>query len=216
MKKNVMTAIVSGAMVGCLAIGGTFAYLTANSGTVKNTFTGAASLGVEIKETATDKDTYDVTRLGSDTKLADNATESTPWLGAGAADDGFVYSDVVPGAVIAKDVDVQVTENPTPSYLFVKVTGESDQFKTNIDTAKWSEVDATNHIYVRLNDNGGWAVVDSKTSAQQFGVFETVTVASDLTEIPENVQITVTSAIVQATGDITHDDALKAAQDLLN
>lgn len=208
MKKNVMTAIVSGAMVGCLAIGGTFAYLTANSGTVKNTFSGSAALGVQIQETTKDGDTYDVKY--NDTLVGKN-DQATGWLVNGQ-NGGFEYINVVPGAEIKKDVDVKVVQNPTASYLFVKVTGESPDYDLNIG-AEWKLVDAANHIYV-LTENGAWKVVDSSAADQKFDVFDQVTVSKNLTDVDAN-NIVVTGAVVQATGGITEAEATTEAVNLL-
>lgn len=209
MKKNVMTAIVSGAMVGCLAIGGTFAYLTANSGTVKNTFSGSAALGVQIQETTKDGTTYDVKYKNA---LVGATDTSTPWLNGESDEDGFEYINVVPGAEIKKDVDVKVVKNPTASYLFVKVTGESADYDLNIGT-EWKEVDAANHIYV-LTENGAWKVVDSSAADQEFDVFDQVTVSKNLTDVDAN-NIVVTGAVVQATGGITEAEATTEAVNLL-
>lgn len=210
MKKNVMTAIVSGAMVGCLAIGGTFAYLTANSGTVKNTFSGSAALGVKIMETATDDTTYDVEYKGE--KLADGASKSTEWLAEG--NDGFDYINVVPGAVIKKDVDVKVDSNATASYLFVKVTGETADYDLNIGS-EWKLVDADNNIYVLTTDGTAWKVIDADDQEQAIDVFDTVTVNNALTEVKDVNDIVVTGAVVQATGGITEAEAIEAAQGML-
>ena len=210
MKKNVMTAIVSGAMVGCLAIGGTFAYLTANSGTVKNTFSGSAALGVKIMETATDDTTYDVKYDGA--QLADGASKSTEWLASG--EDGFDYINVVPGAVIKKNVDVKVDSNVTASYLFVKVTGETTDYALNIGS-EWKLVDADNNIYVLTTDGTEWKVIDADDQEKAIDVFNTVTVNKDLTEVKDVNDIVVTGAVVQATGGITESEATAEAMNLL-
>lgn len=210
MKKNVMTAIVSGAMVGCLAIGGTFAYLTANSGTVKNTFSGSAALGVKIMETATDDTTYDVEY--KDEKLADGTAKSTDWLASG--EDGFDYINVVPGAVIKKNVDVKVDSNATASYLFVKVTGETADYDLNIGNV-WKEVDSAKHIYVLTTDGTTWKVIDADDQEKAIDVFDTVTVNKNLTEVKDVNDIVVTGAVVQATGGITEAEATTEAVNLL-
>jgi predicted ribosomally synthesized peptide with SipW-like signal peptide len=207
MKKNVMTAVVSGAMVGCLAIGGTFAYLTANSGTVKNTFSGVEAIKTAVMETVKDGETYDVQHDGV---TVENYT--TEWLYEG--NDGVKYINVVPGASIAKDVDVKVDQNETPVYLFVKVTGQSAAAVVNIG-ADWTAVNVDgvgNGIYVWKD----YTAIDSSDAAVVKDVFDTISInsAATLDSIGE-VEIDVAGAIVQANGGNTEADALTAAQELL-
>ena len=208
MKKNVMTAVVSGAMVGCLAIGGTFAYLTANSGTVKNTFSGVEAIKTAVMETVKDGETYDVQHDG---ETVENYT--TEWLYEG--NDGVKYINVVPGASIAKDVDVKVDQNETPVYLFVKVTGQSAAAVATIGD-DWTLVDADdivgNGIYVWKN----YTAIDSSDAAVVKHVFDTININSAATlDSIGSVEIDVTGAIVQANGGNTTTDALTAAQGLL-
>lgn len=207
MKKNVLTAVVSGAMVGCLAIGGTFAFLTANSGTVKNTFSGVEAIKTAVREQVADGDTYDVVNG----QLTVDSYDSN-WLEEGVG--GIKYINVVPGAEINKNVDVKVAENPTPVYLFVKVSGLADTLDANIGN-DWTLVDDLsdgNGIYVYNN----YEVLDSSDADIVKDVFDTVTVAAtaELDEI-NGFEIDVTGAIVQANGGISTDEALELAQDLL-
>ena len=207
MKKNVLTAVVSGAMVGCLAIGGTFAFLTANSGTVKNTFSGVEAIKTAVREQVADGDTYDVVNG----ELTVDSYDSN-WLEEGVG--GIKYTNVVPGAEINKNVDVKVAVNPTPVYLFVKVSGLADTLGANIGD-DWTLVDDLsdgNGIYVYNN----YEVLDSSDEDLVFDVFDTVTVDAnaELDEI-NGFKIDVTGAIVQANGGISTDEALELAQELL-
>lgn len=211
MKKNVLTAVVSGAMVGCLAIGGTFAFLTANSGKVNNTFTGVEAIKTAVREQVVDGDTYDVfSKTGLD--ISDKGYDSG-WLYENEG--GVKYGNVVPGAVINKDVDVKVDKNPTPVYLFIKVSGLADTLTANIDTAVWTHVgdgNDGNGIYVYNN----YEVIDSSKADVVKDVFDTVSVNEDATldEI-KSFSIDVTGAIVQANGGIEKDEAFALAKELL-
>ncbi len=208
MKKNVLTAVVSGAMVGCLAIGGTFAFLTANSGAVKNTFSGVEAIKTAVREQVVDGDTYDV---ASKEGLALDDYDSG-WLYENEG--GVEYTNVVPGAEINKVVDVKVDQNPTPVYLFIKVNGLTDTLTANIG-ANWTHVGEGNDgngIYVYNN----YEVLDSSDEELVFGVFDTVTVNTNavLDEI-NGFKIDVNAAIVQANGGITTNEAYDLAADLL-
>ncbi len=208
MKKNVLTAVVSGAMVGCLAIGGTFAFLTANSGAVKNTFSGVEAIKTAVREQVVDGDTYDV---ASKEGLALDDYDSG-WLYENEG--GVEYTNVVPGAEINKVVDVKVDQNPTPVYLFIKVNGLTDTLTANIG-ANWTHVGEGNDgngIYVYNN----YEVLDSSDEDLVFGVFDTVTVNTNavLDEI-NGFKVDVNAAIVQANGGITTNEAYDLAADLL-
>ncbi len=208
MKKNVLTAVVSGAMVGCLAIGGTFAFLTANSGAVKNTFSGVEAIKTAVREQVVDGDTYDV---ASKEGLALDDYDSG-WLYENEG--GVEYTNVVPGAEINKVVDVKVDQNPTPVYLFIKVNGLTDTLTANIG-ANWTHVGEGNDgngIYVYNN----YEVLDSSDEELVFGVFDTVTVNTNavLDEI-NGFKVDVNAAIVQANGGITTAEAYDLAADLL-
>ncbi len=208
MKKNVLTAVVSGAMVGCLAIGGTFAFLTANSGAVKNTFSGVEAIKTAVREQVVDGDTYDV---ASKEGLSLDDYDSG-WLYENEG--GVEYTNVVPGAEINKVVDVKVDQNPTPVYLFIKVNGLTDTLTANIG-ANWTHVGEGNDgngIYVYNN----YEVLDSSDEELVFGVFDTVTVNTNavLDEI-NGFKVDVNAAIVQANGGITTAEAYDLAADLL-
>ncbi len=208
MKKNVLTAVVSGAMVGCLAIGGTFAFLTANSGAVKNTFSGVEAIKTAVREQVVDGDTYDV---ASKEGLSLDEYDSG-WLYENEG--GVEYTNVVPGAEINKVVDVKVDQNPTPVYLFIKVNGLTDTLTANIG-ANWTHVGEGNDgngIYVYNN----YEVLDSSDEELVFGVFDTVTVNTNavLDEI-NGFKVDVNAAIVQANGGITTAEAYDLAADLL-
>lgn len=206
MKKNVATAIVSGALVGCLAIGGTLAYLTANSGTLTNKFTGASNLNVTISETATDS-TNDTYKVDGAHETGEKASGETG---------GLTYKDVVPGAQVSKDVDVHVKQNDSgvKSYVFIRITGlDNDKLDaTALQTATanggtWVKVDGDDTkqdgIYA-LTENGSLdnlKAIDSSEGDVTLNVFDTINVKTDLKEnISELGEIIVTAQTVQANG----------------
>ena len=201
MKKNVMTAIVSGAMVGCLAIGGTFAYLTANSGKVTNTFSGTAGLGVKIAESADDGDTYDID--------LDNSKGGTATADGGYTIDfgdndgnGIAYKNVVPGAVIDKEVNVKVEKNPTASYLYVTITNANPKYSITERNTKFVLVDGYTDLYVLTDGAGNYVKVNSSESDQVYNVFTTIKADENVTDVADltNNGISVKAFIVQAEG----------------
>ena len=209
MKKNVATAIVSGALVGCLAIGGTFAYLTANSGTVINKFTGAANLDVTISETAqpSSNETYVISEKSDATKQTDGSYATGEK--ASGESGGITYENVVPGAEVNKDVDVHVKQNATKSYVFIKIEGldidELDATELQTLDGTWVKIDGTttqDGVYA-LTEEGSLdnlKVVDSSTGDVTLNVFDTINVNAALTENVTLGNITVTAQTVQANG----------------
>ena len=216
MKKNVATAIISGALVGCLAIGGTFAYLTANSGKVVNTFSGAADLNVTISETAqpSANGTYKI----SETSQADKQADGSYATGekADGAEGGITYTNVVPGAQVNKDVDIHVKQNDTNSYVFVKIEGldNANLEATTLQTVDgtWVKADGTtgqDGVYA-LTVSGSLdelKVIDSTAGDVTLNLFNTINVKSDLAQVVELGNITVTAKTIQANG-VTSQDAL--------
>ena len=125
-KKNVLMMALSLALVAVIAVGGTLAYLTDNTGTMTNTFT-FGKLQVEQKETA------------DGVAVSDGS--------------GHDYENLLPGATVQKDVKIKLVDNKTKAYVYVAVkndnstavqygNGEGDGFKAGV-TNDWKPVTAT-------------------------------------------------------------------------
>ena len=129
-KKNTRKVVILLAalmlLVGC-AIGGTMAWLIAQSNTVTNTFT-VGNITLSLDE--------------SGATAAEGQTDKTMSL------------KMIPGAKIAKDPKVTVGANSEACWLFVEVTKSSnlDTFITyNVNTAsgQWTAVEGTDNVYYR-------------------------------------------------------------------
>lgn len=106
MKKKTLTVAIALVLVVALAVGATYAYLTASSGPVKNTFVvgGAVANGdLKLFEHVANKNTDGSYTLGSDT------TTSNKYI-------------VMPGVNLPKDPTVTVEKASGEYYLFVEVT----------------------------------------------------------------------------------------------
>lgn len=120
MKKKTLTIAIALVLVVALAVGATWAYLTAQTGPVVNTFTVGNIL---------DKDA----EFKLYEHVANKQDDGTYTLGSEIAPDGNAYT-VMPGVNLPKDPTVEVTKNDDGEnayYLFVKVT-EGAGFKSNI------------------------------------------------------------------------------------
>lgn len=149
MKKKTLTVAIALVLVVALAVGATYAYLTASSGPVKNTFVvgGAVANGdLKLFEHVANKNADGSYTLGSDT------ITSNKYI-------------VMPGVNLPKDPTVTVEKASGEYYLFVEVTkgsgfapvtvGEKTgtPLSCNVDTTKWEKLsltgkDANREVYV--------------------------------------------------------------------
>ena len=107
------------------AVGGTLAWLTDNSGPVKNTFT-VGSVAITLDEALTDL--YGVPVSGAD--RIPNATHT----------DGNTYK-LIPGHTYTKDPKITVSSDSENCWVFVKLeNGLNDTATFNIDNSKWTIV----------------------------------------------------------------------------
>ncbi len=127
MKKKVLIAVCALALVVVVAIGGTVAWLTDETGEVKNTFT-YGDINIELVETTTTLDTDD------------NVNTNT-------------YK-MVPGNTITKDPKVTVKADSEDCYLFVKIAKSNnfDNFMTYDMDDGWTELEGVSGVYYQKVD----------------------------------------------------------------
>lgn len=211
--KNMLIGGMSLALVACISIGGTLAYLTANDGALTNNF--------EFSENGI---TLDLWENASNVAGSDEATEREIGKvgGENATDKGFAYNDVIPGATYLKDVNitigadtvydtivfVQIDEPTNVKVNYSEVTGEGSNGWTPL-TGERVPV----HTYYKV-----WKTDESK----DLDLFQHVTIASTVENTTAtsgtagnlgNVKIQVKG--VQAYGFVTEgalssENALKA------
>ena len=156
MKKKTLTIAIALVLVVALAVGATWAYLTATTGPVKNTFVAGsvvANSDLELFEHVANKNT-------DGTYTLDTANKAL-------AGENGVYNayTVMPGVNLPKDPTVDVKEANGAYYLFVEVTkgsgfspvtvGEKTDtpLSCNVDATKWEKLsltgkDADREVYV--------------------------------------------------------------------
>lgn len=115
-KKKIMMAAMSAGLVAVVGVGGTLAYLSAQSDVVNNTFT----IGTGY---ITDDD--DHTGIFIDETDVDNSN-------GGARDTDNEYKEMVPAKSYTKDPLVHMVGGTIESYVFVKVEGLADLDAQNI------------------------------------------------------------------------------------
>ncbi len=128
MKKKTLTIALALVLVVALAVGASYAYLTAQTGEVKNTFTVGKILDdnskFELKEHEagynSEKGIY----------VLDNAKEVA----------ANTYASVAPKMIVAKDPFVRIsTKVTTPAYLYVEVVDNTaaGALSYTLDSANW-------------------------------------------------------------------------------
>lgn len=175
MKKKTLTVAIALVLVVALAVGATYAYLTASSGPVKNTFVvgGAVANGdLKLFEHVANKNADGSYTLGSDTTTSNAYT-------------------VMPGVNLPKDPTVTVEKASGEYYLFVEVTkgsgfasvtvGEGDNAKTgaplsyNVDATKWEKLDiAGKEVYVYYVNKDGAKTYIQNTTVENAAVLKTI------------------------------------------
>ena len=154
-----------------LAVGATYAYLTASSGPVKNTFVvgGAVANGdLKLFEHVANKNADGSYTLGSDTTTRNAYT-------------------VMPGVNLPKDPTVTVEKASGEYYLFVEVTkgsgfasvtvGEKTgtPLSCNVDATKWEKLDiAGKEVYVYYVNKDGAKTYIQNTTVENVAVLKTI------------------------------------------
>lgn len=132
MKKKTLTIAIALVLVVALAVGATWAYLTATAGPVENTF----AVGNVIDKTKFTLQEHQV-------KYDDTTGLYVYVLNDGEKQPATTntYNKLVPGTTAPKDPFITIgEETQAPAYLFVKVTDTSAGITYSVDTNKWAEV----------------------------------------------------------------------------
>lgn len=235
--KNLLIGGMSLALVACISIGGTLAYLSKTSNTVTNTFTvgeGYATNALTLDETLKEG-TKNPTEISSTKRTNGTLTQE--------------YAPVNIGDKIAKDPSFHVAAKSADSYVFAKVSGvdeliaegfkvstadpatlvtadDINNVQNGLSTAKWVKVaneDGTT-IAGEVKDDGkldGYyryvtVVATSDTQTDLEPLFKSVVLPANVTEMPKlegKMSIEVKGAIVQS-DNLTEAQAWDQAKQL--
>ena len=131
-KKKLGMTIGSLALVGAIAVGGTLAYLTDQTGNVKNTFTIDSNLDITLNELSVNHD------------IRTDANE---------------YKDVIPNVPLFKDPTVTINNTDIDQYVFMAVQTSNDVIIKEIDNS-WTVYTSDNtldpniKVYYQVYENG--------------------------------------------------------------
>ena len=134
-KKNFLTILLRLALVAVIGVGATLAYLTDNTQTVNNKFT-FDDIEITLKENASvpDGQSYLIRENKEGTVAGTEAIEGS--------DVGVVYSDILPGATVAKNPYITVSESNAHAYVYAYVTGVADPLSVTWSNG-WTVVEDT-------------------------------------------------------------------------
>lgn len=186
MKKKTLTIAIALVLVVALAVGATWAYLTAQSGPVTNTFTAGKAVASDNLKLYESK--------------AVQGTDGTYTLGADKVN-GNTYT-VMPGVNLPKDPTVEVMKADGPYYLFVEVT-KGDQVGNNDTTKALSyKVDGTNWTLLEINGKEVYAYTNGGAAAAIMSAPVTAKVLAGDT-ITVSGEEALTSALTAASANLT-------------
>lgn len=194
MKKKTLTVAIALVLVVALAVGATYAYLTASSGPVKNTFVagGAVKQGdLELFE-----------------HVANKNADGSYTLDPVKETDGNAYT-VMPGVDLPKDPTVNVKAASGAYYLFVEVTkGEKvdgDTLAYTVDSSKWIKLNIEGReVYAYTANGTNPAILNAELSNVTILANNTITVSGDAAKIgaltADNAKLTFQAYACQAAG----------------
>lgn len=204
-KKNVLMMAMSLVLVAVIAVGGTLAYLTSNSGTLTNTFTVGEGYG-----TPEDPGFYlDETKKVGDTNPTKKGEGDANRLKAPGTN---TYEPMSIGDTLYKDPTFHLVDGPD-SYVFAKITGvdalKEKGFLFDTINADWMPVQ------VAEGKVDGYYCYKKTTVAagtEMAPLFTTVTLNPALTEMPDmkSLDVDIVGVAIQAK-NLTNWEAAWAA-----
>lgn len=185
--KNLLIGGMSLALVACISVGGTLAYLTAKTDTMTNTFTVGAGYGNNVL-------TLDETKV---IKEGDVVKENPTVIGGegNRTSDDQTYAPINIGDQFVKDPTFHVKANSASSYVFAKVTGMDKlvakgfivgnkdvggKLTAGIDKNVWERVADENGDPVQTGDKKYDGYYIYKGTKSTYGVIATSTSDIDL------------------------------------
>ena len=193
MKKKTLTIAIALVLVVALAVGATWAYLTAKTDPVVNTFTagGAVNQGdLELFEHVASQNNDGTYTLGETTVTSNSYV-------------------VMPGVNLPKDPTVNVKAASGAYYLFVEVTKgakvDGDTLGYTVDGSKWIRLNIEGReVYAYTTDGTNPAILNTPVSNAHVLTGDTITVSRDEAKIAaltaDNANLTFKAYACQAAG----------------
>ena len=190
-KTKLLTTLGAVALIGAIGVGSTFAYLTADTDAVKNTF-AVGDIEISLDET-------DITN-----KTGPRVKENH-------------YTELLPTQIVTKDPQVHVAANSEESYVFMTVEGVeykdgkfvTDEITSDNVNAKWKYLGKKGEVLVFAYEE----TVSTKAAAAKDleKLFTTITVNSSVENDATIDDIVIDAYAIQSYG---FSDAKAAATEL--
>ena len=193
--KNMLIGGMSLALVACISIGATLAYLSDTTTKVSNTFTFDNAIDIDLKEHPL-----------SAWNEAEGKWDPTDWNNRVTMN---TYDNILPNDVLQKDPTVKVVTVPdTGMNLYVIINGLDTNMVANIDTTntwqKIANVDGTTPVNESQNGIYKCKGTVSLNAGSEVAVFTTVTIG-DVTTHLNDANVLINAYAVQ-NGDLGKDD----------
>lgn len=132
MKKKTLTIAIALVLVVALAVGATYALLTADTAAVTNTFVAGK---LTTDENALTLKEHDVKQNADGSYVLDTANPAKEG-------NTVIYDAIVPGTIIEKDPTVTVKNLTGDAYLYIVVKDTVDNAKLahSVDATKWTKI----------------------------------------------------------------------------
>lgn len=192
MKKKTLTIAIALVLVVALAVGATYALLTAKTDTVTNTFVVG-----KIKDDGT------VFSL-KEHDIAGQKANGEYILKTGDADDDYTtsntYGAVVPGVNIPKDPTVKVDKLAGDAYLYVVVDNQLGAGLTYTIDSKWTAIGTKDNKTLYAYNAGEKLTPNSPAISQNILKDDQIVVSSEKEVAVGNSTLTFNAYLVQAVG----------------
>lgn len=199
--KNMLIGGMSLALVACISVGGTLAYLSANTDPVTNTFEFTTNgIDLTLSETAEAGEGYTIDKVAAD------------------ENDGIAYTDIEPGAVLSKVPVLTVAEDSVDCYVYALVTGIDNVAAVRENTSpamwttwgsNWTEVDEYEGDGVLLKYKNEITEEDTASGVKKLDpIFSAVTINSNITGDPDFDSIVIKGYAIQSNAADADQEAI--------
>ena len=202
-KTKLLTTLGAVALIGAIGVGSTFAYLSATTKTVTNTFT----VGNVSFEGLNDGLTESLVKRDSNGNYVD-ADEAGVWSVTENK-----YENLVAGEDLYKDPTVHIAANSEDCWVYAKIVNTNPDL-TITYSSDWKDVTADYKTAKQIEDDIDYVVyakvakVEKSAKVTNSTIFTNVHVGDTVTGKTTFNPITVKACAVQATGFASYTDAL--------
>lgn len=207
-KTKLLTTLGAVALIGAIGVGSTFAYLTSETGVVKNTFTVGkvqfdTSMGAGLTESEVARDT--------DGKYQKDVDGPNNWKKTEQE-----YTKLVAGEELLKDPTVHIAADSEDCWVFAKIENANEDLSIEYNENEWEDVTDTYKTANQIDGKIDYVVYATKNiiptskTVTHSTIFNSVKVSKDLASGTEFTPIKISACAVQATG-LTQAQALAEA-----